>query len=158
MANNINDAARGAADWLINLAKKEAKFNPMPFGLFKSSINKQISWANQVGVSLSFEAVALLVRARLNKAGIQVLQEDKRKGWGFKDYPQDILEGTTQGTTQQETQEISFSLSSLQEKDFGAAQLFAWLHEVFCNAQQIKPDCIRFSVHFLGGSNYGQGR
>lgn len=62
----MKTAVKSAAKWLLEKAKDNPKLNPVPFPLFKSILEKQITWAReQRGFYLSFDELAENVRAEL---------------------------------------------------------------------------------------------
>ena len=62
----MKTAVKSAAKWLLEKAKDNPKLNPVPFPLFKSILEKQITWAReQRGFYLSFDELAEYVRAEL---------------------------------------------------------------------------------------------
>lgn len=65
----MKTAVKSAAKWLLEKAKDNPKLNPVPFPLFKSILEKQITWAReQRGFYLSFDELAENVRAELLKS------------------------------------------------------------------------------------------
>ena len=66
----MKKAAESAAKWLADKVMGNPKLNPVPYGLFKSIVSKQVEWAAKRGVRFDFTELSEAVRTELLKAGI----------------------------------------------------------------------------------------
>ena len=66
----MQNAVKGATSFLLKIARDT---NPIPYPLFKSAIDRQITWAAQKGHSIDFDALAQEVIKNLNSNNVKVM-------------------------------------------------------------------------------------
>ena len=87
----MKKAAESAAKWLADKVMGNPKLNPVPYGLFRSIVSKQIEWAAKRGVRFDFTELSEAVRTELLKAGIYTMSEGGRQSAGRTDTVRGIL-------------------------------------------------------------------
>lgn len=142
----MKTAVKSAAKWLLEKAKDNPKLNPVPFPLFKSILEKQITWAReQRGFYLSFDELAENVRAELLKSNIYVMPS------GGKKADEKIAEKKTENELSLFSGAEITSPLLLRFESGGEAicfsVLFNWLNEVFSKSG--KSPGVKFTAEYL---------
>ena len=132
----MKKAAESAAKWLASKVQSNPKLNPIPFGLFKAILEKQVTWARtQRGIYISFDELAENVRAELLKSNITVLPENVKKI----------------GTVKSENDHTNALIVNF--KSSGEAVcfslLFEWLCQVFTRASEGKCSGVQIDAKML---------
>ena len=132
--NEMKRAVEGATTWLLKIAQNT---NPIPYGLFKSGINRRIGWAAEKGITLDFDTLAEEIKKSLAYQGVQVMpnkyvkqQEEIHTADGF------FLNDSDK-----------FVLTS---RD-GFSKMFSWLYSVFEKAEREDFPQIIFTTEFTKG-------
>ncbi len=141
MQTAINSAAR----WLIAIAQKDKKLNPIPYPFFKKALEKQIQWAAQNrNHFLDFQALADAVKEKLHDAGIEVRGQWKNQPASFqldvKEKQDEAFFDFDSQAKKTEIQPLVFSL----DDEISAVKLSQWLQSVFSKTDGRKHNSLRF--------------
>ena len=137
----MKKAAESAAKWLADKVMGNPKLNPVPYGLFKSIVSKQVEWAAKRGVRFDFTELSEAVRTELLKAGIYTMSEGGRQSAGRTetDKTESLFDAVSGG-------EIPSLILRLGDDVPKMPALFKWLYQVFNMAVNQDVIELQFSV------------
>ena len=139
----MQNAINGAVGFLMKIS---ADTNPIPYPLFKSSLERQIKWAADKGHQLDFDALAEAVKKELESNNVRVMpnkyaqkQQTNRRNWTPNDTNQSVT------VPQLET----LTISKYDNKSI--VKFINWLYSVLNQSEAQKIQTICFTAELKKG-------
>ncbi len=134
----MQGAIKGATTFLLKVAKDT---NPIPYGLFKSSISRQVKWAAERGDHIDFDVLAAEVKKGLNYQHVQVMPDR---------YAQQQEEASDKADSAGGFY-LDDSDTFILKINEGISNVFGWLYSVFEKAEREHVPTISFKAEMQEG-------